>query len=136
MAYYPDLSPYTYTDGQAGLVNVGWLARDKPFPKGIVNPGIVTKIGDLCKTPTNLMRGFHTCPWCEEPQGKFRLPTPTEEDYLEDGQLRMLGNGEIHVAAGGIYWTYAAPTLIYHYILRHQYLPPKEFLDAVERLIG
>jgi hypothetical protein len=49
--------------------------------------------------------------------------------------MRQLGNGEIHVSAGGIYWTYSAPTLIYHYILRHQYLPPKEFLDAVDRLI-
>jgi len=72
------------------------------------------------------MRGFHPCPWCE---------AWVQEDFLGDGQARHLGNGEIHVSAGGIYWTYAAPTLIYHYILRHEYRPPDEFLQAVERLI-
>ena len=133
MAYYPDLSPYTYGGETPGLINIGWLAFDKPFPKGTVDAKILAKIGKLCKAPANLMRGSHTCPWCFPPG--LSLYPMIKEDYLGDGQLRMLGNGEIHVSAGGIYWIYAAPTLIYHYILRHPYLPPKEFLDAVERLI-
>jgi hypothetical protein len=56
------------------------------------------------------------------------------EDVLGDGVERLLGTAEIHVSGGGIYWMmYAAPTLIYHYILRHDYLSPQEFLDAVDR---
>jgi len=127
MAYFPDLSPYEYSSGRPGLINVGWLCRSKPFPKGAVGPRILAKIGELCASPSHLTRGFHLCPWCE---------TEAEEDYRGDGQFLHLGNGEIHVSAGGIYWAYAAPTLIYHYILVHQYLPPREFLDAVQRIIG
>jgi hypothetical protein len=126
MAYFPDLSPYEYSSGVAGLINIGWLCRSKPFPKGAVEPTILAKVGQLCGSPSHLTRGFHPCPWCE---------TWVEEDFLGDGRLRHLGNGEIHVSTGGIYWTYAAPTLIYHYILRHGYRPPQEFLDAIERLI-
>jgi hypothetical protein len=41
-----------------------------------------------------------------------------------------MGNGEIRVQApdGQIY---VAPALICHYIARHKYLPPKEFIEAV-----
>jgi hypothetical protein len=127
MAYYPDLSPYTYSGVVPGLINIGWLGGGKPFLKGLVERRTLAKIGRLCGSPSNLTRGFHVCPWCDE--------RPTKEDFLGDGQLRMLGNGEIHVSAGGIHWVYSAPTLIYHYIVRHRYLPPKEFLDAVELLI-
>jgi hypothetical protein len=127
MSYFPDLSPYDYCDNVPGLINIGWLDRAKPFPTGTVDTRIITKIGELCKSPQNLLRGFHRCPWCDE--------WPVQEAYIGDGQLLPLGNGEIRVNAGGIYWTYAAPTLIYHYILRHRYLPPMEFLDAVELLI-
>jgi hypothetical protein len=44
-----------------------------------------------------------------------------------------LGNGEIRVPSeNGI--VYAAPTLICHYIDRHRYCPPNEFLMAVSKL--
>lgn len=41
-----------------------------------------------------------------------------------------LGNGEVEVkgAAGS---GYRAPTLLYHYVTEHGYLPPQEFIDAV-----
>jgi hypothetical protein len=126
MAYFPDLSAYEFFSGRAGLINIGRLSRSEPFPKGAVEPRILAKVGQLCGSPFHLTRGFHLCPWCE---------TWVQEDYLGDGRLRHLGNGEIHVSAGAFHWTYAAPTLIYHYILRHNYLPPREFLDAVEQLI-
>lgn len=43
----------------------------------------------------------------------------------------LLGSGEIRVfnSAGDVF---AAPNLIYHYILQHHYRPPDEFLRAVE----
>jgi len=40
------------------------------------------------------------------------------------------GNGEIRVADAGI--VYAAPVLVVHYIEEHDYLPPTQFLKAVE----
>ena len=126
MAYFPDLSPYEYSRGGTGLINIGWLCRSEPFPKGTVEPRILAKIGELCGSPSHRTRGYHPCPWCE---------TFVKEAYLGDGQPRPLGDAEIHISAGGIHRIYGAPTLIYHYILRHQYLPPLEFLDAVERLV-
>jgi len=39
-------------------------------------------------------------------------------------------NGEIRVSHGGI--PFAAPVLIVRYIEEHRYLPPAEFLKAVE----
>lgn len=47
-------------------------------------------------------------------------------------QTIELGDGEIDVA--GSDKVYACPTLIYHYILRHGYRPPAEFVDAVRAL--
>jgi hypothetical protein len=95
MSYFPDLSPYVYFDGFAGYVNIGWLEFTKLFPKGSVHPKILAEIGRLCESPSNLTRGFHFCPLCS---GRV------QEAYLGDGQIRLLGNGEIHVSAGGIYW--------------------------------
>ena len=132
MSYYPDLSPYTYgarltaDPHYPGHVNIGWLDDGIPFPTGNVSPNILARIGQLCTTPVRRYRGLHNCWWCG--------PGAIEEDVLADGVPKLMGYGEIHVSAGGIYWVYAAPMLIYHYILRHNYLPPQEFLDAVERL--
>ena len=41
-----------------------------------------------------------------------------------------ISNGEIRVSREGI--TFAAPLLIAHYIEEHGYLPPDEFLRAIE----
>ena len=40
-------------------------------------------------------------------------------------------NGEIRVVKEGL--TFAAPVLIVHYIEEHGYLPPAQFIEAVER---
>ncbi len=40
-------------------------------------------------------------------------------------------NGEIRVTDEGV--TFAAPVLIVHYIEEHGYLPPAQFLDAIEK---
>jgi hypothetical protein len=38
------------------------------------------------------------------------------------------------VAFGGV--TFAAPVLIVHYIEEHCYLPPTQFLQAIEQAVG
>lgn len=127
MSFYEDLSPYVYDHyiqkpGSREAVNVGWLDLAMPFSHGIVESDIVHKIGTLCARPVNRMRGYYGCPIHQE--------CPVEEAYLGDGVLRPLGDAEIHVE--GVEKTYCSPPLIYHYIVRHLYLPPKEFLDAVK----
>jgi hypothetical protein len=47
-----------------------------------------------------------------------------------NGWTRAGGTGEIRVAYEGV--TFAAPVLIVHYIEEHGYLPPTQFLAALE----
>jgi hypothetical protein len=127
--YFRDLSMYVYggTPPQPHVLNVGWLSRDHPFPRGTPPASLPARLAELVKSPVNLYRGLHLCEFCPEP--------PT---MLSPGGIKMMnppagtaGNGEIRVASsdGNIY---VAPVLIYHYVTAHGYVPPREFVDAVD----
>ena len=47
--------------------------------------------------------------------------------------MNTLGSAEIRVLGGGGK-VYAAPNLIYHYVAKHKYRPPEEFIEAVMRV--
>ena len=42
---------------------------------------------------------------------------------------KVSGSAEIRVR--GANRVYAAPELVYHYVVAHQYKPPREFIEAV-----
>jgi hypothetical protein len=131
MAFFSDLSPYSYINDEAspGLLNVGWLSKNEPFARGPVSGSFVRTILKLCESPTNLCRGTHICEFCQPPRDILKL----DEDYYWVWALAREGNGEIHVPAeDGV--TYVAPALVAHYIMEHQYQPPQKFIDAVLRL--
>jgi hypothetical protein len=120
MSRFEDLSEYVYsTKFGRGIVNVGWLDLNRPFSRGEVDSEILARLGDLCKNPVNRMRGWHACGMCPDYPVRERIGT----------QLVTLGDAEIHIP--GRSKVYACPTLIYHYIARHNYNPPAEFLEAV-----
>jgi hypothetical protein len=123
MTYYPDLSPYEYFESDEKMLNVGWLDADHDFPRGPVAPAFVDALLRLNKDSRNQTRGFHWCVFCEE---AFEdVPNP----YLPSGVASM-GTAEIHaVGADGV--RYAAPTLVIHYVIEHEYLPPEVFVAAV-----
>jgi hypothetical protein len=126
MAYFADLTPYTYLQGvvEEGAFNIGWLDVHHPFPQGGVSSEVLAKVFALCKSPAHHTRGFHTCPWCLH--GKNVLGIPIERD----GVRLTLGHAEIRVICClGI--QYACPDMVYHYIKDHSYLPPQEFIDCV-----
>jgi hypothetical protein len=130
MAYFADLTGYTYSPSQAGpnVLNVGWLDQAVPYQKGPVDSDIVEALLRLCKKPVNLTRGFHRCPFC-----KPRSCPPIS--MTVDNQRVSLGSAEIRVTSeNGV--VYAAPTLIGHYIEEHEYRPPDEFLAGVVKLLG
>ncbi|WP_234731832.1 DUF7919 family protein [Acidocella facilis] len=125
--YFPDLTPYQYAcaEPQLGLLNIGWLSGEYPFPQGIPNEDFVAVLRKLVATPVRLFRGSHLCEFCPKP--------PT---ILSKGGIPMLaplpgttGNGEIHIKTANN-TTYVAPVLILHYVTDHHYLPPQEFIDA------
>jgi hypothetical protein len=127
--YFPDLSPYHYMNStvDSSLVTVGWLDADHSFQKGSVSRHLLDKILRLCFSPVNQTRGYHQSP--------FLNPAPVGYAVEYDGKRILLGDAEIRVSGSGGK-TYAAPNLIYHYIKDCGYLPPKEFLDALEVFNG
>jgi hypothetical protein len=125
--YFSDLTPYTYLQREPdpNVVNVGWLNIDHEFPKGPVPNELLQKILLLCFRPVNSTRGIHPSPFI--PRDLRGYPVEYE------GRCMALGSAEIRVVAirGRVY---AAPNLIYHYIKDCSYLPPQEFLDALQAM--
>ena len=74
------------------------------------------------------MRGFHACAWCA-PGEDAATWLQVKPDYGPDASCASIGNGEIRVRGEGL--VYAAPALIYHYVVDHNYRPPDEFIAAV-----
>ena len=117
MTYFPDLTPYAYTPPQEDdVLNVGWLDSSFQFEQGVTSHDFHEALRRLTDNPILLHRGFHVCQFCES----------NSEHAVTAGT----GNGQIRVMGQDRKW-YAAPTLVYHYVISHHYLPPQEFIEAV-----
>lgn len=129
--YYPDLSRYEYTDvrgdGEAHL-NVGWLDASHPFETGVLSDEAAERLKHLRANPVNQFRGSHACDFCLA-EARTQLPETGPAIIVALGEAGALGNGEI-VIKGAHGW-YHAPVLITHYVERHDYLPPTDFVEAV-----
>jgi hypothetical protein len=121
MAYYADLSEYSYYGAEPGTQNVGWIGHGHEFRKAEPDAEILDKLWDQCKISVLQTRGIHKCEFCDG-----------DSYYAEkNGETLLLGSAEIRVfsSSGAIY---AAPTLIYHYVKSHNYSPPDEFIRALK----
>lgn len=123
MVYYADLTPYRYEEAEPrlGVYHVGWLDAEHDYPQGKVSVELVHKLTELAATKAvRRMRGIHECELC----------SGREIRIVYEGRPHLLGCAEIWIPArsGEVY---AAPDLIVHYVRDHDYLPPKQFLDAV-----
>lgn len=125
--YIEDLTPYVYLGRQPNpnVLAIGWLDAEHEFPKGPVLQALQSKLLACCFSPVNRTRGFHQSP--------FLKPSPMGYPVELDGKKMLLGSAEIRVP-GLMGKSYVAPNLIYHYIKDCGYLPPKEFLDAVQAM--
>ena len=125
MAYFADLTPYSFLASAATspALNVGWLDLTHPFHQGATEPEFHHRLVALCEHPVHRTRGIHRCSFCPVPGDG------TAQRETLDGRTAVLGSAEIRVRGAGV--TYAAPDLIYHYVVRHQYHPPDEFIRAV-----
>jgi len=132
VAYFPDLSPYSYGyHPHPGVVHVGWLDGVHPFPTGNVEPRLIERMKVLASRPVEIYRGRHLCEFCKPPEDLIlpdrKMINPAWAKWVE----QRSSNGEIRVAGEQV--VYAAPILITHYIEVHEYLPPAEFLEAVAK---
>jgi len=132
-------SPYGYGRvSLPGVVHVGWLDSAHPFTQGTVDGHLIQKLRLLAAEPVELCRGFHICELCAEPDlPKETLPPHHVVLDINSPYGKWLslhqGNGEIRVPCAGV--IFAAPVLIVHYIEEHGYLPPAQFLKAVEESV-
>ena len=125
MAYFPDLTRYSFlpTAETSPALNVGWLDPAHAFSRGATGPDFHSGLFALCQQPVHRTRGIHRCGFCSAPLGT----APMRETLA--GDTIFLGSAEVRVIGEGV--TYAAPDLIYHYVVRHEYRPPEEFIRAV-----
>ena len=101
---------------QVRRVNVGWL--NSAFPQGKVPQACLDRLYYISQRYLrNRSLGHHECPFCPSHMRGNEL-----EIYWGNGEIWIRGKGDI---------MYVAPTMIVHYIYRHAYLPPQEFIDAV-----
>jgi hypothetical protein len=137
MPYFEDNSICTYIRNQDGeLFSVGWLSHEHSYPQGECPPPFLDRLFELCLSPVNLTRGHHVCDLCpaagvrEYRLADGRTIRTTQLIIQRDGVDLSLGNGEIHVrdSRGR---GYAAPTMVYHYVEKHRYLPPDGFIEAI-----
>lgn len=125
LSYYEDLTLYEYFPDCyiKGTVNIGWLDINYSFSKGKADREFAEKLCNYFRIQVALARGYHCCEFCSTSNmAPYVLNKNGIEFTLGRSEIRVLGK------AGRIY---AAPTLIYHYIVDHEYKPPEEFIQAV-----
>lgn len=123
MAIYPDLTSYNYAPQFAAgaPLNVGWLGADTDLAETSPSSELMDALWAVTQVVVAPSRGFHFCELCgtEEVVTAQRL-----------GERLLLGHAEIRVF-GDAGEVYAAPDMLFHYVERHGYPPPVEFVRAL-----
>jgi hypothetical protein len=122
--YIPDLFRLKHLDEPLCLT-VGWLDATHPYPQGTPAALFIERFWAFCDAPVHPTFGIHDCELCEPPTTVYQVQRGDETIYLGTAEIRVFGSDAK---------VYAAPTLIYHYVVDHNYLPPAEFIQAV--LVG
>ncbi|MCO4770562.1 MAG: hypothetical protein KDA24_11080 [Deltaproteobacteria bacterium] len=126
MTYYADLDDCLYHRGDlhadwwhTPLKSVGWLDPPEAFPTGPTPPGLLESLRAMLEVVAaefESFRGLHNCGWCRE----------------EGVADTLLPGSHVNLIIPGDACVYAAPAGIEHYLTQHGYLPPAEFVAAVE----
>jgi hypothetical protein len=124
--YYVDLSFYpneaeAFVDGYLTL-SVGWLAAKQSYIQGEVSIAFVDRLWVFCCNALLHTMGYHKCPFCHSSTFGILAQHGQEERRLGSAEIRVLGRNNV---------IYAAPDLVYHYVVDHCYCPPDEFVQAV-----
>jgi hypothetical protein len=115
MAHFADLDTTTQIARGPHVRGIGWLSANHPYPKGRSSEAFIARLRALCERWGESVRalhwpvagGPHTCELCND--------------------FRTAGN--VGVPAGAA--LFVAPEMVAHYVEKHGYLPPQEFVDAV-----
>jgi hypothetical protein len=128
--HFDDLTPYSYyLSGRTldDVRNVGWLDQQHSFRSGDVSQSIISKLRDIALgsvsfcAHVNMLRGFHPCSLCH-------LQSVT---LNHQGEPLYLGQSELWIPTDNVTKSFAAPSMLLHYVEVHRYVPPENFTDAV-----
>ena len=106
-------------DRIAKLFAIGWLDGNQNFSKGDVPEEFRVKLERLTSNQyltVAVLRGYQPCAFCG-----YNGFTCTSEPRMGGGLLLIPWMSDYFVS----------PDLILHYVLRHQYVPPLSFINAV-----
>ena len=110
------------------VLSVGWLDKKYKYTTGHVDSYLTEKLLLLMfehkQVIVNQTRGLHLCDMCVG-----RSVDRVVAAHYKERRI-YLGTAQIWLPAQNNQ-ILAAPTLIYHYIQKHDYLPPPIFLDAL-----
>lgn len=125
MPYFPELSFCGYF-GKAEapkLIAIGWLDEAHPYAQGEVNSAFLERLVDLLIKPwaPRYFLGYADCPFC------------ALDSYGVRYKDKRIVVGALNLFVPGAGFLYAAPSMIAHYILAHNYAPPRQFQEAVLR---
>ena len=119
--YFADLAPCSFNiPGPLGL-SVGWLDKAHDFPRSDVPARFVERLAEICKRPVVQHRGFHVCEFCDFEADPTFAPQRAA-GALSSAVIRVVGRD------GRVYYS---PVMICHYVAKHGYLPPQDFVKAV-----
>jgi hypothetical protein len=120
--YFADLTRCSYSGvrEQNGL-SVGWLDKLHDFPHGPVPAGFVERLAQICTRPAVNHLGHHVCEFCH-PGPDTTAQIDREAGSRSSTVIRVVGRD------GTVYFS---PAMICHYITRHGYQPPEDFVRAV-----
>jgi hypothetical protein len=125
--YFEDLELCRYHRGPLDSDNwhvplraIGWLEGGHPYNTGATPTGLVEQLGALVDNAEEAFRqyhfrGLHDCTICESGHPSAHLV-----------------RSHINLLIPGKRMVFACPAAITHYLTGHSYLPPSEFVDAVQ----
>ena len=128
--YFEDKSHYSFylKTPIHNVLNVGWLDGEKSFQQGEVGTDKLKKLAEILTSTgdvdvhVNWARSLDPC--------GISGRTGLKVEFA--GKTVDLGGSEFWLPSPDGEYYFASPSLIYHYIKEHNYLPPSEFLDAVD----
>jgi len=124
--YIPDLATCEYfieSEGGSSPLCIGWLDSEYPYNQGPVPAEFVSRLWIFCRNSLFYTLGYHRCSLCRDAKVSGAL-------IRYKGEELKLGSADIRVV-GKDGTVYAAPNMIFHYVVDHLYQPPDEFIQAV-----
>jgi len=115
MTFFPDMGTESMMDSGEPIRAIGWLHRDHPYPQRTVSQDFLDRLREF----THL--------WGKSSDALDWAAAGGVHSYEFCGKCHLSGN--FGVPAGDL--LFVAPEMIAHYVEKHSYHPPAEFVAAV-----